>query len=424
MRRRTDGILWLLLVAMALPGCGCEPPSSADDAGAPDDAALVRDTPPPLDAGNPFLVPDAGEVVGPACTDVEHRSSPLPVLDEGQRLVRLHGDRILVISRPNSPPPPYTTMLRFYGGVLGDELTLIGEHTFDRNVGLVQAARFRDGAWDVVVDVFSHEGLAIWLRVTDEGAIEATEHRGPGTPQLETREVFEAGEDFVVLSREIVGDERVLPTWISRLEADGSDEHLRLADPDRTARQVVVRARPPRVLLFEHDAVLGRPPRIAPLSIDPLGVPEDTAFRAIAGEYPRTGGVEARLFGTPSGLVMGELVVPTGETATLRLAWLDDAFDVTARWAIETVVVGSFRVAGAFPTQEIVVTLPDSPSDRFGPATVFHGRATAPGAVSSLSPIGRALAVYEPELVVHEDGRVDVVHFDDRIDVERVCEAP
>lgn len=416
-------MLSLLLVASGLPACACEPPASIEDAGASRDAAGALDTsPPPLDAGNPFLVPDAGEVVGPACTDVEHRSSPLPPLDEGQRLVRLHGDRILVISRPNNPPPPHTTMLRFYGGVVGEELALIAEHTFDRNVGLVQAARFRDGAWDVVVDVFSHEGLAIWLRVTDEGAVEATEHRGPGSPQLEARQVFEAGEDFVVLSREIVGDEPLLPTWISRLEADGSDEHLRLADADRTTRQVVVSA--PRVLLFEHDEVLGRPPRLATLSIDPLQIPEETTFRTIEGAYPRTGRVEARLFDTPSGLVMGEFVVPTGDTATLRLAWIDDGFDVVARWEIETAVLGSVRIAGAFPLQEIVVTLPDSPGALSGPATVFHGRASAPGSVSSLAPIGRALAVYEPELVVQEDGRVDVLHFDDRIDIERVCEAP
>lgn len=72
--------------------------------------------------------------------------------------------------------------------------------------------------------------------------------------------------------------------------------------------------------------------------------------------------------------------------------------------------------------QEILITLPDESDDHSGLATVFHARASAPGVVSAPAPIGRARAFRPPEMFVGTDGRTYTLHFDDRLDMERLCE--
>lgn len=404
-------------------GCACAPPTvPPTDAGPTDGGAGLR----PLDADDRFAVPDASGAAGPACTEVERLTTALPPLEEGQIVVQGFGDRLLLVERPNNPPPPdYTSILRFYSARRGEPFELLAEHAFGSNVGFVQHVRFRDGAWDVIVDRFAHEGTITWLRVGEDGAIEATEHRGPGVPRLEIHEVFPSGPDYVLLALDMTDGARSHPVWILRATADpAGDEAVLLAPPGVLRRQVLAQPERGRVLLLEHDPVVGRPPRIAVVPLAPLSAPTAEDFTEIELPYEPGLFVHAYLFATPSGLVLGEFAHQPIDPAWLRLAWLDDAFGVTASLRIDTVVGGAVAVAGAFPAQEIVVTLPDSPSLESGPATVFHARASAPGVVSALTPIGRALAVFPPELVVGPDGRVGVLHFLDRLDLETLCEAP
>lgn len=414
----------LVLAALAA-GCSCAPPTvlPASDGGPTDAGAGLR----PLDSGDRFAVPDVPAPIGPACTDVERVTTTLPPLEEGQVVLQGFGDRLLLIERPNNPPPPdYTSILRFYSARRGEPFELLAEHAFGRNVGFVRHVRFRDGAWDVIVDLFAHEGTIEWLRVHEDGSIETTEHRGPGVPPLEVREVFPDGPDYVLLAADVTDGEATRhPIWILRASVDPSfDEAVLLAPPGSLRREVVAQPELGRVLLLEHDPVVGRPPRIAVVSLMPLAAPAAGAWTDVALPYDDGVHVEAHLFDTPSGLVLGEFLHQATDPAWLRLAWLDDAFGVTASWRIDTVVRGVVAVAGAFPSQEIVVTLPDSPDLESGPGTIFHGRASAPGVVSALTPIGRAHVVFPPELVIGPDGRVQVLHFDDRVDTELLCEAP
>lgn len=414
-----------LLTVLSVAGCACAPsetlPDAPSDGGRVDGGAGL----PSLDSGGAFAVPDVPSPVGPACATVERHTTLLPELEDGQVVLQAHGDHVLLVERPNNPPGPiYTTQLRFYLARLGEPFVRIGEHTFDRNVGLVEAVRFRDGAWDVIVRIFSHEGVLAWLRVSEDGEVTVDEHRGPGTPPLDVIEVFPFGDDYVVLAADASDDDALRrPTWILRVTPDGaSDEAVALAPVDLARRQVVAQPALGRVLLLEWNRTIGRPPRIAEVPLAPLAAPDADAWREVDLGHVAREVVAPELFDTPSGLVMSEFSGLVTESTRLRIAWLDASFSIVGRYEIETVVEGVTAIAGTFPTQEIVVTLPDSPDDRWGPGTVFHARARAPGVVSALTPIGRALMVFPPELEVGPDGRVQVLHFDDRLDTEVLCE--
>lgn len=412
------------VLSVLAAGCACAPPTvPPTDAGPTDGGAGLR----PLDADDRFAVPDASGAAGPACTEVERLTTALPALEEGQVVVQGFGDRLLLVERPNNPPPPdYAPFLRFYTARRGEPFVLLAEHAFAHGIGFVRHARFRDGAWDVIVDLFADEGTIAWLRVSEDGSIEETDHRGPDSPRLEVREAFPNGSDYVLLAADVTDSGPGWPPiWILRATPDAPFDAAALLSPPRgVRRQVVAQPDRGRVLLLEQDPVVGRPPRIAVVPLAPLAAPSEDAWTEIGLPYEPRDFVHAYLFATPSGLVLGEFVHQPIDPAWLRVAWLDDAFGVRASWRIDTVVGGAVAVAGAFPAQEIVVTLPDSPRLPSGPATVFHARASAPGVVSALTPIGRALAVFPPELVVGPDGRVGVLHFFDRLDLETLCEAP
>lgn len=413
------------LVAALLTGCACGVPGTPDDAG-----LLAPDAPrvdgggvlPGIDGGS-FGVPDAPLSTAPACARVDRTSTSMPPLEPGQVLVAAHGDRILLVERPSSPPGP-GTLFRFYESVAGEPFALIGEHAFDRAVGLTLAARFDDGAWDVLVELFSHEGLAAWLRLEEDGVV-VTERRGPVDVRIEARASLVAGEGFVLLSFEPDGPG--IP-WIVTIGPDGAEAWSSMPMPPEGsgyAWQLVADPDGDAVTLLATHRAGRLPPQALTVPIAPLMAPERASWRSFGETWPMGSAVRTSLHDTDGGMVLAEFVrLPGEESFSLHLSWLDEALGITARYAVETTTEGHVSITGAPPAQEILLTLPDTADDLAGAATVFHARARAPGVVSALTPIGRARGYAPPTTYEGPDGRTHTLHIDDRVDVERLCEAP
>lgn len=422
-RKQAATTLCALALGLAAAGCSCgaDATPAAPDSGAHtvDGGGVLA----PLDAGDVFALVDAGPGEGTllpiACHEIERTTTILPPLEPGQIVLRGHEDQLLLIERPNDAGTGgATTLFRFYVATLGEPFALLAEHEHERAVGMVLEARWREGGWDVIFDLFSHEGLVAWLRLEADGALDVREIRGPVDRRIQEIEVRSAGEDFVVLGREDE-DSAEGPPWIAVLSPDGSHEWLDLSPPPGGERrwQVLPRWEDGEVLVLAARSD-GRPPaRVARVALEPLVAPD--AWVDVAGPYAATERAHPVLHDTAGGLVLTEFVGALGAPARLRVQWWDEALRVTASWSIETVVRGEVSVVGAPPAQEIFLTLPDD--DVHGLATVFHARVAEPGAVSTPAPIGRARASWPPAVVVDAEGRAQVVHFDDRVDVERVC---
>lgn len=400
-------------------GCECGRPVSV---GFDDDAGGEPGLP---DSGDRFSVRDGG-TLAPACPSVERAEVELPDIGDGpfgRRMdVGVDGDRILLVDRVDDVDG---ATFHFYLGGLESPFVRIAEWRSTDVVGFAQAVRFRDGAWDVLVDVASPWMFA-WLRVQDDGHVDAID-----VPLVADRpwfllEVQPLDERFVALLRE--EDTLTHPLRVLELSPDGSHGALDIEDsPGADDRfQLLARGSRGEALVVAHDTYLGRQPRILRFAGSPLrpagGWVETSDFELF--DY-----VHYRLHDTPSGLVSTTFRTRSEGGAhrprVLEVRWLDEAYRTTAEWSVETVVLGDVAIAGALPAQEIVVTLPDSDDEGMhGTATVFHARASAPGTVSALMPIGRSRAAFPPSIHQREDGRFEVLSYDTRIEVSTLCEAP
>lgn len=426
-RPGAGGLGLLLFVAWAICTSGCE--CGREVSVGFDDAMVV----PEEDASARFVPPDAA-YREPACTAIERRHAALPDVGDDRPWVHVHEDRVLVSQRDETVVP---TTFRFFSGPVPTQSTLartfepLAEWVPAEPGGTLQHARFRDGAWELLVGVFPRNGLFMGLRVAEDGAVSETLYPAPSEERLRPLSVVSlgqggslGGQDYAVVAQHVDGEDDDIR--LVRLGLDGTLSAVALEGVGRRQVQLVPLREQDEIVVVAYGRSGRTPPRVRRLRANDWTLePEWTELEGIRDDdliswfrvHDTARGLITSVF--RAGLVDGER-----QPEELRVDWLDSAFRSVATWTMPTAVGGALAVADARSSQDFLVTLHDSRRTGVnGTATIFHGRSSEPGELGALRPVGRTPAAFPPEVSIDELGRTRVVHHDDRLEIEVLCEA-